>query len=187
MKKVNVLFLDFDGPLTNTRAYLAFDKPMKRKMWTTADPIAIAFLNRLCKEYNVKIVVSSTWRKHNAFVMNPTGVDAKESLRLWGFTGEFHEDWRTIDNSRWSRSEEIIEWLTRHIDEVDIFATLDDMTLDDILNPVTVDCYDGTSSPNMERLESIFNRTGKRNSVERLKEHILMSKKIAEKKQQYSE
>lgn len=156
--KRNVLFLDFDGPLTNARSFVAYDRPFGRMMWTTADPVAVAMLNTLHNDYNFVTVVSSTWRKFTD--MNPTGVDAKESLRLWGYKGDFHDDWATPDRSNVGRNQEIKSWLVEHQDEVDNWASLDDILLKKWTNNAHVDENDGMSYENYKHLRNMFSGGG---------------------------
>ena len=150
MAKRNILFLDFDGPLTNARAWFAYDKPAGRAMWTTADPVAIEMLNLLVKDFNILTVVSSTWRKFDK--VNPTGIAADWSLRQWGFIGEFHPDWKTPVLPGENRNDEIRDWMRRNHESVDNFASLDDMDLRVYTNNVKVDAEDGISSANYRQV-----------------------------------
>lgn len=154
--KYNVLFLDFDGPLTNARAYAAFDKPQGRVMWTTADPVAVTLLNDLYRQFRFLTVVSSTWR--NISLLTPTNVDAKESLRLWGYVGEFHVDWATPRLG--DRNREIRQWLMDHAFEVDNWASLDDMQLKKWTNNVRVHENDGMSYNNYLQLRNMLSGGG---------------------------
>ena len=162
MDKRNVLFLDFDGPLTNVRTYVAFDEPVGRYLWTTADPVVIAYLNALYDKHPYVTVVSSTWR---LTALTPTKLSAVDSLRLWGFRGEIHDDWAIKDlrranasiDDRTSRSGEILDWLSRHRDEVNRWASLDDEGLEPWTNPVRAHETDGlTWDPHFERLRSLL-------------------------------
>ena len=150
-----ILFLDFDGPLTNTRSFMAYDAPAGRMMWTTADPVMIQFLNTLWKRHNFKTVVSSTWRI--GAEINPTKLDAKETLRHWGFEGEFHKDWSTPYRSSGHRSEEIREWLTDHQNEVYCWASLDDVAMPKWVNNVQAHPNNGiTDFKQMEQLHNFL-------------------------------
>lgn len=116
---MKVIFLDFDGVLTSTRTCVALDG---RGLWTTADPVAIALVKRLCDEFSAKIVVSSTWRE----------IYDREGLMLYlhqaGLHRNYiHNDWRTPSTrmSSW-RAEEIRTWLESH-SEITGFVIIDDM------------------------------------------------------------
>lgn len=65
---MKVIFLDIDGVLNSFRTAVAYNgyghlgsKEHK------CDPVAIAMLQRLCKETNAKVVISSTWRIGGAY------------------------------------------------------------------------------------------------------------------------
>ncbi len=55
------LFLDIDGVLTSCRTFKAQNAG---RLWLKLDPIAIEMIDRLCAEYNLTVVISSTWRLH---------------------------------------------------------------------------------------------------------------------------
>ena len=163
-----VLFLDFDGPMTNSRVHLAFDSLIEGKiMWSTADPVMIAFLNTMFKVHNFKTVVSSTWRHLGE--MNPTGLEARETLRHWGFEGDFHNDWATPRISTGDRAEEIRAWLVAHKDEVDIHVSLDDEMLPKWTNNVKAHPNNGITE--IKQLELFHNlMTGGGWNMDMLKE-----------------
>ena len=92
---------------------------------------------RYRKKYeDLRIVVSSSWR--NLFALNPTGTDAIESLRMWGFEGKFHKDWKTPYYHSKYRSMEIKDWLIEHKDEVKTYTSLDDEHLPEWTNNIRV-------------------------------------------------
>lgn len=118
-----VIFLDFDGVIMTLRLALATGQG-----WVDPppDPLATMFLRRIC-EIGVKIVVTSTWRKHE---LGGWGC-AKNKLKEGNLLEFLHEDWRTIqvpwgtDGSRDTRPREITEWLSRH-PEVTDYRIIDD-------------------------------------------------------------
>ena len=148
----NVLFLDFDGPLTNAKAFKKYDKSQGRMMWTTADPWAIRHLNDLCAKHDVRVVLSTSWRYGED--RNPTGLSAIDSLRHWGFQGKFHDDDRTPRVFSGDRSREIYLWFKDNIHTVKNYASLDDSKLDDWINNVQVHPSNGATEQDWKTLDS---------------------------------
>jgi hypothetical protein len=75
-----IIFADFDGVL-NSHRFMAEWKLRGEKGVVGLDPKAVARLDRLCKEGEAMVVVSSTWRYNH-------GVgELKDLLREAGFTG----------------------------------------------------------------------------------------------------
>lgn len=63
--KDKIIFLDFDGVLNSVRSASAFGGypwNVNKDSLTMFDPIAIALIKKICKDYEVDIVLSSTWR-----------------------------------------------------------------------------------------------------------------------------
>lgn len=115
---------------------------MSKFDWT-----AIALIQRICNKSNVKIVVSSTWRK--MFSYQEIGANLK--LPTIDSTPEF---------SGW-RGYEIKDWLDRH-PEVTKYAIIDDDS--DMLPEqkpffVHVDGRNGISYENFKQLLEIFPET----------------------------
>lgn len=66
MTTSSILFLDFDGVINSVRSATAFGGypwNVNKESLRLFDPIAINLIRKLCNEHNVKIVLSSTWRK----------------------------------------------------------------------------------------------------------------------------
>jgi len=104
---LNVIFTDIDGVLFNTTS----------SSWNKT---AIKLYNKLCDEFNLKSVISSTWRTNhsiyqlqNIFYQNGIEVDIIDYTPIISFDG---------------RGSEIGEWLRAN--EVDNFIILDDCTRD---------------------------------------------------------
>lgn len=111
-----VIFLDMDGVLSTPRAYVAqMDLPHPDR-WI--DPVAVRYLNVLCRAAGAAVVISSTWRLHE------TGDRFAANLARWGFAGALHSDWRT-KRLEGLRGDEVREWLSRH-PEVQRHVILDD-------------------------------------------------------------
>jgi hypothetical protein len=114
-----VLFLDIDGVLCTDRAYLAYGQDKTKSILRTYDPLGIMLVDRLCQDYNLKVVISSTWRHRN---------DVPLILLSHGFKSDFHEDEKTPSRLRGSnRGDEIGLWLEDH-PTVNNFLILDDDT-----------------------------------------------------------
>lgn len=66
---MNVLFLDIDGVLNSGEWYEKNKKQIDSEsgmFWRSVaelDPAACALINQFCEDENLKIVISSTWRK----------------------------------------------------------------------------------------------------------------------------
>lgn len=110
------IFLDVDGFVCTQRVHAAF---RDKGPWRRPDPVAIAFLNRLCDDFGAIVVVSSSWRKTN------TRDDILAMLRQGGFTGEFHVDWATPVSDRGFRGDEVAAWIDAH-PEVKRWIAIDD-------------------------------------------------------------
>ena len=109
--------------------------------------------------HNFKTVISSTWRI--GAEINPTGLGARETLRHWGFEGEFHEDWFTVLFSDKPRYEEIKAWIVDHQNEVELWASLDDIAMPSWVNNVEAHPNNGiTNFKQMEQLNSFLSGGG---------------------------
>lgn len=105
---MNILFLDVDGVLTSARTG-----------WMNWDIYAVNYLRYICRNANIKIVISSTWR-HNRNRQFFVDIFGEELI---------HEDWRTIcdlnDFTLNCRGDEIQNWLDNH-PETTKYMILDD-------------------------------------------------------------
>ena len=120
MKKI--LFLDFDGVISTTRAYVA-QEVIEDFYDRWIDPVAVKLIAKICSGNNYEIVVTSTWRKFG----KETCVRALGRANIW-----LHDDWCTKDlwttDSKVSRPQEIDDWLGRN--ECDSFLVIDDDSFD---------------------------------------------------------
>lgn len=115
---MNIIFLDYDG-VVNTlmfdgkseNPYFNFPKDNKVNNYQ-----AICWLNKLCKEYDAKIVVISTWREQDNYkeCLYNGGLD--KNIEIIGKTESFS----------FIRGEEIQKWLDDHKDTDINFVILDD-------------------------------------------------------------
>lgn len=178
---MNIIFLDIDGVLVTTRSFLSAngfnsvnpEKPvMTFERKHQFDPIGCGILLRIIKEFDVKVVISSTWR-FNAVMSEVVQKGDEEhkfknslyvNLKNGGLLPFVHTDWRTIDLHRFNeekvRGDEIKEWLTRH-PEVTNYAIIDDDSdmLDEQKNHfVHINGQDGILTNSYYDLESIFKK-----------------------------
>ena len=108
----NILFLDYDGVINtdiNNYGQLPFNK------------VCIDNVNRLCKEYNLKIVVISSWKKYANYIdiLYESGLD--KDITIIGKT----------DILNGSREEEIKQYLYNNI-YINKFIIIDDGDYDEL-------------------------------------------------------
>jgi len=131
-----VLFLDIDDVICTNRAHVAFEHDKHGGMIRAWDPIAIKLIDRLCIEYDLEVVVSSTWRHHF-----PVPV----ILKTHGFRGKFHKSEKTPSTTRGfgedSRGNQIHEWITDNNHTGNILI-IDDST-------------DGIAGSNLEKFQTV--------------------------------
>lgn len=146
-KSIRILYLDVDGVLITWRSHFAFSaKPEDNRFsagtWGHYDPITAAFLAKFCTVYNIKIVVSSTWRvnEKNCF-------ELLEKCNLKQF---LHEDWRTIQSGE-KRVFQIQEWLDRH-PEVEDYLIIDDDIDKEMKNFIKCSMWNGLSGESMNTM-----------------------------------
>ena len=56
----NVIFLDIDGPMLPSRAWIMHPE-RKETLFASWDPVAVRLINHLFQDAHAKLVVSSTW------------------------------------------------------------------------------------------------------------------------------
>lgn len=176
---MNIIFLDIDGVLVTTRTFLSAnghnwanfsDAAITKERKNQFDPIGCGILLRIIKDFNCKIVISSTWR-FNA-VMSDQIQDGDEefqfknllfnNLKNSGLLPFIHPDWRTVDLHRFNdkkvRGDEIQEWLNRH-KEVSNYAIIDDdsdMLDEQLPHFVYTHVDNGITAQNYFDMEAIF-------------------------------
>ena len=127
-QKIKLIFLDYDGVVNNLIFHTIDGEPdfyyrplneysgLDRQV---NDFQAVAWLNKICREFNCKVVVTSTWRGRD---------DYAECLYRAGFKGEI------IGRTPWlgtKRGKEIFVWLNKEenqniVKDIDDFIILDD-------------------------------------------------------------
>lgn len=146
-----VCFVDFDGVICTDRTYYAYEQDREKNVIRALDPIGIKLIDRICRDYNLHVVLSTSWRNR---------YDCANILQTHGFRAPFHPDEKTVSvvpNSRWNgygneRGNQIHEWLYRH-PEVKRFVIFDDDCTrihGTNLDPfhVMTDYYDGVRTKN---------------------------------------
>ena len=118
MTMSKILFLDIDGVLLPGRAYM-LPNQTNNPYVTVFDPCAVAMLNEVCRKQDRKIVLHSSWIKHQ------THEWLKNHLAEQGVDVDYlHEDWPTNRELGW-RYDRVNEWLARH-PEVTDYVIVDD-------------------------------------------------------------
>ena len=146
---MKVLFLDIDGVICSIRsavAYGGFPWTVKEKDMYLFDDVAIKLIQRLCKDTNTKIVLSSVWRLSHDWKM----IGEKLNLPIID---------KTPNKLSSNRGEEIAMWLRDN--KVDAYAIVDDDS--DMLEeqlPFFVRVYskNGLSFENYEQLMAILKK-----------------------------
>jgi hypothetical protein len=133
-----VIFTDIDGVLN----------PHWRKKWSKK---SIELYNKLCDEYELKIVITSTWRiAHSIDKLN-------DIFKEQGITNDIY-DYTPILNKE--RGLEIKDWLDNNI--CDNFIVIDDKTSDiePFLNKNVVKCrsWVGFSQEEYDEICKILNK-----------------------------
>lgn len=115
-----ILFLDFDGVICTLRhSYAVGD----RGLLGCLDPVSLDFLNRICRENKIWVIISSTWRigKNIMFfesLFKGTGhFDLVKSL--------YYPDY-SIPSFSGIRGLEIEDWLQRNKEIVSDYLIIDD-------------------------------------------------------------
>ena len=158
-----IIFLDFDGPLSNPRIILSLGDDNE------FDPVAVGALNNLCEATGVKIVCSSTR------TMAGNDKNFQKTRALLTSAGldpcHLHEDWCCFYSMNTSRKTHISQWLAKH-PEVTHYAIVDDERVR-LPNLVRVTEMDGLLVRHFEKLAKIldfnvmdiFNKAREKNSV----------------------
>ena len=146
---MKILFLDFDGVINSVRSATAFGgfpwniAPESLKLF---DPVSLSLIRKLCSENDIKIVISSTWRK--CFTCEALA----EALQLPII------DTTIIRYSEKSRGEEIKEWLVNHPEITDYVIIDDDSDMLEEQKPrfVHTNPYDGLRWQDYLKIKKLF-------------------------------
>ena len=152
-----IIFLDIDGVIcTRKGAGWTIDgrpifRSLVRRPVRAVDPVAMRNLNDLCAHTNATVVVSSMWR---------IARDVPAIFAQRGFTGRFHEDWRT-DADGPLRSDEIRRWLVEH--DNPIHVVIDDQLqqlLEIVHQVVLTNNYCGLTGDDVTRAMQVLGSEG---------------------------
>lgn len=113
---MNIIFLDIDGVLNSDNYYRMVDRSLKD--WSRFDPSAIILIKKLIVEFELKIVISSTWRFGVVKLLN-------DELKKSDLIQYLHKDWKTPQIHPSHRGQEIKLWLDNH-PEVKHYLIFDD-------------------------------------------------------------
>lgn len=132
-----VIFLDFDGPIFPTKAFLfpennrplSFEVCSRLKLhpyveYWKADPISIAMLNRLLTIYPYDLVISSSWA--DDWLHEKSQIEGLLNENKLEYT--LHRQWRTPRDKHDSREEQIADWLDKNPEYREKYIILDDVS-----------------------------------------------------------
>lgn len=123
---MRVLFLDIDGVLVTHRSHVGLHAA--EGLMVTADPCSMGLLNRLVSDHDMKVVVSSTWRR------SFDKFDLETILKCQGAQFSIHS-YTPIDPVGRIRGHEIEKWIRDHnnecVDDSDLVDIADCLILDD--------------------------------------------------------
>jgi len=132
---LKVLFLDLDGVMVTDRDWqpLGWDHgPFDTELF---DPECVKVLNRVLRETDAQVVLSSDWRLHLSLTQMWDVFKFNQVERMpLGFTGfECEEESRRVPAKRLEefRGLEVTNWLTQHGfgNQFDFWVAVDDMNL----------------------------------------------------------
>lgn len=106
---MKIIFLDIDGVLNHHKFYKVKDPNIIKilELNLHLDPRSVKLLNAICEATGAKIVLSSTWRRHQSLEV------AREIFKRKGFEGEIIDKTPdlTKDNPDFVRGNEILKWI----------------------------------------------------------------------------
>lgn len=154
---MNLAFLDIDGVLNHELFYrgMSRSKRAKDRPLSEIDRESVLILNGLIKETDVKVVISSTWRKSH------TNKQIQGYLDYHGFIGEVIGSTPNFEDNNSVRGNEILRWIKDNEKLIGVpyydyinFVIIDDdsdMLLWQRNNFVHVDGYCGVTPNQMYR------------------------------------
>ena len=146
-----IIFLDFDGPLSNARVTLSYGDD------DYMDPVALGALNNICEASGTKIVCTST----RAVVFSGHREDCLWRFKQAGLDiSHVHHDWSCNDDNGGNRYQQIETWLKQH-PGVTHYAVVDDENVRNINGRnhpklVKTSMYDGISFKDYEKIARLL-------------------------------
>ena len=136
--RINVLFLDYDGVInliTPDHRFIQFDRA------------CIDNVSKLCRQFDLKIVVSSSWRYDDDYDQLLYSHGLGSDVEVIGCT-----------DSLGSREREIMDYLDRN-PQIDRFIILDDLPMNELRNyQVLTRMHEGFSERRYNEAAGILNR-----------------------------
>lgn len=118
----NIIFLDIDGPLCNSRTNEILPQVTTYyNLHTRLDKHGCELIYKLCKDFDCKIVITSTWRedfKHRFAI-----VSLFDNI-VTGLGERIHQDWRIPEGI--GRGSLVEKWIDFHSDEINKYIIIDD-------------------------------------------------------------
>lgn len=133
---MKIIFLDIDGVLNTSATFKRRYYEYKKSgiLWLEIDEFRLQLLQKIVKETNAKIVLSSTWRSgfvknnNNNNIIIPTFDKSKQLLNIFKKYDLDIYDITPYDKNMW-RENEILEYL-KNRDDVESFVIFDDEAKD---------------------------------------------------------
>lgn len=145
-----IIFLDFDGVLCTLRqSYAEGDLGVLGCL----DPVAIRFLDRITTTYNVKIVISSTWRLGNDVQYFYSLFKAAGAYNL---ANSLHEDFKTVSDCGF-RGNDVEKWLVINNEVLDYLIIDDESDFHEYQKPKIVKTC-GDNGILLDNYKDIINR-----------------------------
>lgn len=135
----NYIFTDIDGPLN----------PHWKKQWSKK---AIGIYNRICKDFELHPVISSTWRS------NHTIAQLQQIFNEQGITAEIYGYTQILDNM--DRGLEIEQWLSEN--EYSKYVVIDDVIstiVPYVKNVIGCKSWIGLTEENYNEIKTIMNKS----------------------------
>lgn len=148
---MNIIFLDIDGVLNSPGYYLSRNQqpfPFSIDRSDDIDPVPCKLLNDFCLEHDIKIVLSSTWRRdHNEKQIMKVFRKRGLNVEVVGLTPVLYKQ----------RGDEINEFLRTTTLKIDKYAILDDDGDFYSDQPLVQTHWDsGLTEKHIKKLEQIF-------------------------------
>jgi hypothetical protein len=122
-----------DGVFTSSRVYFSRDR-YDDEIWTSLDPVAMDFFNKVHRRYRVEFVLMSTWKDHLSATDNNILHWVHSAFRTAGFEGRFANPWKTNPENKpyfsYHRGKQVRDYLDEYGQDIDDFILFDDNQYD---------------------------------------------------------